>query len=464
MPSSLAATLYDLLTYNTSRVYALSALCVAACTIFFVRKWMFRVNTASFKVIGDVDKSRREYGEWTPVEFKYPEIRPALQELKDIKPIPYRPFRWGKYNVTMGIRNMSWNEWIELDSQYETYQRIRKHRIQTRGPSAIRVLGDDVNPGVVHGGGEAAIELVHELAEYLSRRYPQSFKIERHIAKTDEPLGWNDLPSIKEVTVIPLSTTHRLPLNINDGERAPERAMEIAALLIQDDLALMVEGTDGRYYFQAGAICVPGFWRMKDKIGLPLDEIHLTGNVPQYREKLHTSLERFFRRLTVDKPVTRNNFFIQVVRSQEELEKMQEENIDPEELGWSESSNGPEDDFENGHAFAGPLPNQLSPTPATLRMRTERQTLRRLPRTGAIVFTIRTYVVAIKELAKERGVPGRMASGIRGWGADIAEYKGMERNGWRDILLQYLDGQHQKQVERGEIGIEERAGEGEYPY
>lgn len=50
---------------------------------------------------------------------------------------------------------------------------------------------------------------------------------------------------------------------------------------VQDDLALMIEGEDGRYYFQAGAICVAGFWRMQDKIGLPLDEIHTNGNVPQ---------------------------------------------------------------------------------------------------------------------------------------------------------------------------------------
>ena len=43
----------------------------------------------------------------------------------------------------------------------------------------------------------------------------------------------------------------------------------------------MIEGDDGRYYFQAGAICVAGFWRMQDKIGLPLDAIHNEGNVPQ---------------------------------------------------------------------------------------------------------------------------------------------------------------------------------------
>ena len=42
----------------------------------------------------------------------------------------------------------------------------------------------------------------------------------------------------------------------------------------------MIEGNDSQYYFQGGAICVPGFWRMRDKIGRPLDEIHTSGNVP----------------------------------------------------------------------------------------------------------------------------------------------------------------------------------------
>ena len=49
---------------------------------------------------------------------------------------------------------------------------------------------------------------------------------------------------------------------------------------VQDDLAIMIEGNDSQYYFQGGAVCVPGFWRMRDKIGRPLDEIHTSGNVP----------------------------------------------------------------------------------------------------------------------------------------------------------------------------------------
>jgi len=83
------------------------------------------------------------------------------------------------------------------------------------------------------------------------------------------------------VTLVSLGVSYDLPLSVQDGDRAAERAMEIAGLLIQDDLAVMIEGADGKYYFQAGAICLPGFWRMQDKIGLPLDDIHILGNVPQ---------------------------------------------------------------------------------------------------------------------------------------------------------------------------------------
>ena len=69
----------------------------------------------------------------------------------------------------------------------------------------------------------------------------------------------------------------------------------------------MIEGADGQYYLQAGAVllagmrifftiylnaCPPshtlpcfvdvnaGWWRLEDKVGLPLDAIHTTGNIP----------------------------------------------------------------------------------------------------------------------------------------------------------------------------------------
>jgi len=227
----------------------------------------------------------------------------------------------------------------------------------------------------------------------------------------------------------------------------------------------MIEGEDGRYYFQAGALCVAGFWRLQDKIGKPLDEIHTTGDVPQYREKLQTSLERFFRRLPVDKLVVRNNYFFQVVKPEEDRNATSKAtpneytDLDPEELAWSSTVVGPEDDFNSGHGATSRQTPLVSPS--TIRLRTERQTLRRLPKSGAILFTVRTYMFPVTELAKERGVPARMASAIRSWPADVAKYKGQTL--YKDVLLGYLDKCARVQAENGEVGQEEKV-QTEYPF
>ncbi|KAH9482879.1 hypothetical protein JR316_0004979 [Psilocybe cubensis] len=381
----------------------------------------------------DANKHRQP-GEWIPVKFVYPPVEACTERLAERKPIPYRPFRWGAYqsvfplvsmnyfvesrisSVNMGIRNMPWNDWIELDKDHAVYHRIKVHRVQTRGQAAVRVLTDDANPGVVKGGEEAAIELVHELAEYLSRRYPKDFEVIRYSERLIDrdgaycDWGWEDLPAIRTIKITSLDASYELPLSTNDGDRAPEKAMEIAGLLIQDDLALMLEGVDGKYYFQAGSICLPD------------------------KERLDLSLERFFRRLPVEKPVVRNNYFFQTNVPQKE------ERIDAEELAWAESTVGPEESFGHGTAFkrengAGQGETEVE----WIRFRSERQTLRRLPQSGAVAFTIRTYLTPVKEIAREKGVAGRLASALRSWPADVGEYKGRERGGWFEPLLEYLD-------------------------
>ncbi|KAG9219533.1 hypothetical protein CCMSSC00406_0009772 [Pleurotus cornucopiae] len=168
----------------------------------------------------------RKFGEWTPIDFSYPEISRHDKDLEDIQPIPYRPFKPGSYHVTMGIRPMPWDEWIELDNEYAAYHRIRSHRLHTRGPKALAFLPAKV--GVVNSAYEAAIELVHELAEYLIRRYPATFRVTRHTSNyiaslSDSPrkkgrldYGWDGAPAIKEITVIPLGVTYDLPLPVDD--------------------------------------------------------------------------------------------------------------------------------------------------------------------------------------------------------------------------------------------------------
>lgn len=156
-----------------------------------------------------------------------------------------------------------------------------------------------------------------------------------------------------------------------------------------------------------------------------LSEIHTSGDVPQYREKLEKGMMNFFRRLKPEDPVLRNNYFIQV----------------DDNLAWSDSI-GPEDSEEVSWNTA-----QKDKAIEQHFFRSERQSLRRLPRSGAVVFTIRTYFEPITEIVKEPYVPGRLASAIRSWGEDVSRYKGKEK--YEGVLLKYLDRKHEEQVAAG---------------
>lgn len=85
----------------------------------------------------------------------------------------------------------------------------------------------------------------------------------------------------------------------------------------------------------------------------------------------------------------------------------------------------------------------------------------RLPRSGGIVFTIRTYFHPITEICKEPYVPGRLASAMRSWGDDVSRYKGKAQ--YADAVLKYLDDMHEKQVEGG-LDLEKEDEARAYPY
>jgi hypothetical protein len=94
-----------------------------------------------------------------------------------------------------------------------------------------------------------------------------------------------------------------------------------------------------------------------------------------------------------------------------------------------------------------------------LYFRSERQSLRRLPRSKALLFTVRTYFEPITTIAKEPHVPGRLAEAIEEWDEETSKYKG--KHHWAGILLPYLHEQDQLQKESGLL---EKVAEAAYPY
>lgn len=357
----------------------------------------------------------RPYGVWIPSSYKPPQPSPYPEwSLTETKPLPYRPFRYGPaYHVTMGLRKVAHDDWIELDNHYPKYHATKQQRILERGAKSCKTA-DEAYP--------ATLELLEMLADYLPARYPGLF------ARTER--GIDNLWSEEIFDIVP---------NEKGRLDSGEDPMQVAARLVQDDLAIMMEREDGQYYLLAGATLLPGFWRLEDKFGMGLSEIHTSGDVPQYKEKLEKGMMNFFRRVKPEEMVARNNYFFQV----------------DDGLGWS-ASIGPEDSPQVSWSTA-----EKNKAIEHHYFRSERQTLRRLPRTGGVVFTIRTYFHPITEIAEEDYVPGRLASAVRSWGEDVSRYKGKEKYG--DVLLEFLDRKHREQVDRGlDLSWEEEVRA--YPY
>ena len=126
---------------------------------------------------------------------------------------------------------------------------------------------------------DASWELLQELCQYLPARYPTMFKFENGI-----------------MNIIPTGEKYDLK------DKSNLNPIVTAAKLVQDDLAIMIEKEDGSYYLESGCICLAGFWRLKDKFGMKLDDIHKSGDVPQYDKQLKSGMNKFFRRLTVNSP------------------------------------------------------------------------------------------------------------------------------------------------------------------
>jgi hypothetical protein len=183
--------------------------------------------------------------------------------------------------------------------------------------------------------------------------------------------------------------------------------IDAAGRLVQEDLCLHLV-RDGVLVLAAASVCFPAKWDLRDKIGRPLRAIH--DPVPGYGEVLGAPVDRLLARLTVDRPVWR--------------------------LNWSVNS----DPSYFQPASARPAPPPVAPGDAAgerLWLRVERQTLRRFPVHGSVLFTIRTYQRPLAALAGRPEVCAELAAAIRALPPPMLRYKGLHDNA--PAALAWLD-------------------------
>lgn len=193
----------------------------------------------------------------------------------------------------------------------------------------------------------------------------------------------------------PLSPAARSDLTASSRGSEVGALIEAAARPVAEDLCILLP-CDGAWVLAAGCVCFPSHWRLAEKLGRPLAAVH--GPVPHYADELAVRVDRFLDRLAPGRGAWRRNWLIHT----------------------------------DDRLFAPvppPAPDPLlSPEDAGRRLwlRSERQTLRRLPRSGAVVFTIRTQQAPLAVVAARPELRVRMAAAVASWSDALVAYRGGE--------------------------------------
>lgn len=159
---------------------------------------------------------------------------------------------------------------------------------------------------------------------------------------------------------------------------------------VPDDICILQDNGDQEYRLTAASVLSPSMWNPVAKFQQPLSAIHQP--IPNFKQQLMPSVDRFFHHVKAGTPVARCNWGIQVG---DRLDRLP---------GFDTNSQDP------------------------LYFRSERQTLLRLPQSRAVVFLIRTKLFELSkldEMSGEEGTLQRLLHHINQLSQGERDYKGL---------------------------------------
>lgn len=291
----------------------------------------------------------------------------------------------------IGTRPLDPVDWLEPDAAMAS-QLNEKVRLLTERRDAVFAELAESRP--------AQAELLALLASYLPEHFPDLW---RHSSA-----GMQILPTGECVSLT-----------------GADNALLTAAKLVQDDL-LILERAKAGWCLTAGSLCFPSSWLLAEKMGKVLSEIHapVPGFGPGTRQA--EIMARMFDAMRPETPMIRWNFSL----------------YGDERLFHPDVSGPGERRFGTGER-ADPV-----------FLRVERQTLRKLPETGAIAFSIRISVDPLERLETHvdgANIAASLAGQILALTPEQLDYKGLTQEKERVV------------ARLGEIGLDGNATTGATP-
>lgn len=253
----------------------------------------------------------------------------------------------------IGLRPIAEEDWLRPDSRRPAYV-AEKGRLSDLDPSAVFAEAP--------GTRAAQVEVLSLIREWFTRNARSMTAPDGTGAPSPDPQATDAPPLLA------------------------------AAMMLCEDLALM-RRTPAGWTLVAGAIHFPSAWRLSEKIGRPMHEVHAP--VPGYEARTRGArmIERIFDSLDVGTIVERANWSLH------------------DEATLHLPRNPP--DHERRLASA---------EPSSLTIRRERQTLRKLAG-GDILFTIDVTVPSVDELTD--GEQKALARQLRALDDRQRDYKGL---------------------------------------
>jgi hypothetical protein len=296
-----------------------------------------------------------------------------------MRPLPpetlHLPFAAGPYRMSMDLVTVPEAAWFELDEHYPAEMAERRRLLDTTHGKVFTATAAST---------AARFEALRRIADALAAHHPDWFTRQG--------------PALR----------NHLTNEVWDLEAPAPDPLEVAGRLVQEDLCLIQTGDDGPV-FTAAVLCFPTRWRLLEKIGKPLAAVH--GSVPLYADRLASPVDRFMQHIKTGPIACRVNWSVV-----DDAALFQ-----PEGKWRTEGKPGINADNAGERLF----------------LRVERQTLRRLPDSGAVLFGIRVHVYPLCEVIDRSDRAAALAGAVSALPAEMVHYKSV--GPFKDSLLAWLD-------------------------
>ena len=302
--------------------------------------------------------------------------------------LPYFPFGQ-QFNDKMGTYPLPESDrLIEIDEHYLAEITL-KRRLLTEWPGYYYQA--------LPGHETAQWEVLEAVLHNLVRFQPDQFTLRQE----GDHWHWQNHRLGEQTT-----------LRYGDRTTLPLDALDWVGRQVQEDLVLLAGAAAA---LVAGQLCFGNGWCLDEKMGLPFWDIHAP--IVPIVEPMMQAARKLMERLPVGRPVWRVNWSVKVT----------------DQLDMT-SRHTPVLDRQLTDRLPHLTPDAIG---GQLFVRIERQTLTRLPRSGAILFGIHTYQNRLEREASDPDRARRMAQVFQTTPPAMLAYKGM--TDFAPALIQYLN-------------------------